>query len=141
MRVALVLMMVLLTACGGSADDAAVPAAGGSEGTGSEGTAATGAGGPGTALTVEEALSSSVEGPLLVEGFYLHEQGGPPRLCAVSLESYPPQCGEPALVVNGLQESEIEGLTREGGTVWADQLQVLGTVDKGTITVDSTVSG
>lgn len=137
MRIAMVLMVFVLTACGGSGADPAAPGA-----AGSDDAAAIGAAGPDSPLTVEEALSSAVTGPLLVEGFYLHEQGGPPRLCSASLESYPPQCGEPALVVNGLPESEIDGLTREGGTVWAEQpLQVLGNVDKGTITVDPTISG
>ena len=137
MRVAVILMVFLLAACGGSSDaPAAAPTRGGNDDT-----AALGAAAPDGALTVDEALSSAVPGPLLVEGFYLHEQGGPPRLCSAILESYPPQCGEPALVVNGLDEAEIDGLTREGGTAWVEQLQVLGTVDKGTITVDPTASG
>lgn len=136
MRVAMILSVFLLAACGGSGGDpSAAPATAGGD------SAALGAAGPDGPLTVEEALSSAIPGPLLVEGFYLHEQGGPPRLCSTVLESYPPQCGEPALVVNGLKEAEIDGLTREGGTVWVEQLQVLGNVDKGTITVDPTISG
>ena len=33
------------------------------------------------------------------------------RLCSALLESYPPQCGEPSLVVEGLDLATVAGLT------------------------------
>lgn len=55
---------------------------------------------PGGGLTVEEALASTLEEPLAVAG-YLLEQDGELRLCTAILESYPPQCGQPSLLVRG----------------------------------------
>ena len=45
--------------------------------------------GVGPGLSIAGALASTLDGPLLVNGFVL-AQGGQVRLCAVLLESYPP---------------------------------------------------
>jgi hypothetical protein len=67
--------------------------------------------GPGAAvLSVEEALTSTAEGPLAVEGYIIAPEGSEVRLCSALLESYPPQCGEPSLVVEGLDLATVEGL-------------------------------
>ena len=60
-------------------------------------------------LTVEQALSSSPEEPVTVTGFVVAPEGQPVRLCSALLESYPPQCGEPSLVVEGLDLDAIAG--------------------------------
>jgi hypothetical protein len=133
----------MLTACGGGAVDGGAAsedptsAAAGDDG----GTSAIGAAGPNGGLTVQEALDSDLEGPLLVLGSYLHEEGQDPKLCTAIMESYPPQCGEPSLVVEGLNEDEIDGLQSGGSTTWTDQTQILGTVKDGVITVDPTAIG
>ena len=74
----------------------------GSDGDGASGDGAPAAGAaiPGGGLTIEEALETTAEGPLVVAG-YLIEQDGELRLCSAILESYPPQCGEPSLEVRG----------------------------------------
>lgn len=94
--------------------------------------------GPG--LSIAGALASTLDGPLLVNGFVL-AQGGQVLLCAVLLESFPPQCGKPSLEVQGLDLDGFEGLSSEGDVRWTDQpVQLLGTVSDGVLTVVSNVS-
>lgn len=66
---------------------------------------------PRAPLSIEAALRLAGEGPLSVSGFLLAPQGGETRLCSALLESYPPQCGGPSLVVKGLDLATVEGLT------------------------------
>ena len=118
MRVALLLSVLALAACGGGdeapqplpAPSAAAPI-------------------PGGGLSVQDALDSELDGPLLVRG-YLIERDGELRLCDAILESSPPQCGEPSLRV------ESETLTPA-----QERASVLGEVDEGTITVSETAIG
>lgn len=49
---------------------------------------------------MQEAIDSRLDGPLQVQGFLI-ERAGELRLCSAILESYPPQCGEPSLRVEG----------------------------------------
>jgi hypothetical protein len=93
--------------------------------------------GPG--LAVEEAQSPDAGSPVLVNG-YIVAEGDVVRLCTVLLESFPPQCGEPSLQVVGLDLDEFETQS-ESGVTWTDQqVQVLGEVSDGVLTVDSAAS-
>ena len=76
-------------------------------------------------LTIEEALASAPEGPVTVTGFIVTSEDQPVRLCSALLESYPPQCGQPALTVEGLDLDSVDGLTRPDDpqfahTAWTD---------------------
>ena len=86
-------------------------------------TAAAGAPIPGGGLSVQEAIDSEVDGPLMVRG-YVIERGGELRLCDGILESDPPQCGEPSLRIeaNGVDVSPSE-----------ERASLLGEVDGGAI--------
>ncbi len=83
---------------------------------------------PSGGLSIEEARASKLEGPLMVRG-YLIERDGALRLCEAILESSPPQCGEPSLLVEGLADASQE------------RVSLLGEVDDGTIVVSSTAQG
>jgi hypothetical protein len=96
-------------------------------------TAAACDGGGTPALSVEEAADH--RGAAEVTGF-LHAEGTAVRLCAAVLESFPPQCGEPSLRVEGLQLADVEGLQRSGTVAWKEGMTVMGTVDGGVLTVD-----
>lgn len=112
----LALVALALTGCG--AEEPAAPPA---------------AAGPG--LSIEEALASDLEGALLVNGF-LHASRDEVRLCAAVLESYPPQCGQPSLLVEGLDLAGQAGLEREGDVAWVEgTTQLLGTVHDGVLHV------
>lgn len=119
MRVALLLSVLALAACGGGEDEQADPAPAPSAG----------AAIPGGGLSIQEALDSDLEGPLLVRG-YLIERDGEPRLCDAILESSPPQCGEPSLRVEGSAPPASE-----------ERVSLLGDVNDGTITVSGTATG
>ena len=98
---ALLPTVVVLAACGGGGTE---QAPGDGQGTGSTP--------PGEALSIEEALASSASGDLLVQGYVIAPEGEPVRLCSALLESYPPQCGEPSVVVEGLDLTSFDGLTK-----------------------------
>ncbi len=95
--------------------------------------------GVGPGISIGEALTSDLEGTLLVNG-HLHARDGQVRLCELLAESFPPQCAGKFLAVKGLDLMTVVGLTSEGSVTWSDQpLQVLGTVDDEVLTVAGTV--
>ncbi len=94
--------------------------------------------GVGPGISIGEALTSNLDGPLLVNGL-LHAQNDDVRLCETLAESFPPQCAGRSLVVEGLDLMTIDGLTSAGSYTWSDQtVQVLGTVEGGVLTVAGT---
>ena len=95
--------------------------------------------GVGPGISIGEALTSNLDGPLLVNGL-LHAQNDDVRLCETLAESFPPQCAGRSLVVQGLDLTTMDGLTSEGSVTWSDQpVQLLGTVEGGGLTVEGTV--
>ena len=103
--VAIALAVVALSGCGGDEDLSA------------------GAPSPSGGLTVQEAIDSELDGPLLVRG-YLIERSGELRLCEAILESYPPQCGKPSLKVEGGELAPSEEPASLLGEVEGDVLRV-----------------
>lgn len=131
---ALLAVAVALAAC--TSDDVPLVTGDGTSTTGRGGTI--GAPAPGGGLTVEEAIASDAGEPLTVAG-YLFVRGGDAKLCDAMLESYPPQCGGPSLVVEGLDVEEVEGVRSEGGMAWTEErVSLLGEVVGGAIRVTST---
>ena len=94
---------------------------------------------PGGGLTVREARASTLHEPLLVRGS-LVARGDEVRLCSALAESYPPQCGEPSLVVRGLDLDGVPRLQRsdDGRVRWAERASVLGHVEGGVLTASKT---
>ncbi len=124
----LVLASVLLAAgCGGSSPSAEEPP---EPSPPSAGTPA-----PDGGLTVEEALASELDSVLLVTGALVVVEGETPRLCSALAESFPPQCGGASLLVEGLELASIENLQHEGSVSWVENVQLLGTVTEGVLTV------
>jgi hypothetical protein len=129
---AAVLAAAALAGCGGedTTDDA-------SGGAGSVPQTSGLAAGPG--ISIEQALAADTDEPLLVNGNLL-AQDGEVRLCYALAESFPPQCGGPSLVVEGLKLEEVDGLITEGDVSWTDRpMQLLGVVEDGTLTVSENV--
>jgi hypothetical protein len=91
------------------------------------------AGGSTTPVFIGEVADSdepqAVTGNLLV-------QDGDVRLCSALAESFPPQCGGPSLLVEGLDLDTVADLISEGDVSWTDNPIVLeGTVDGDTLSV------
>ena len=97
--------------------------------------------GVGPGISIGEAITSDLQGPLLING-HLHAQNGQVRLCELLAESFPPLCGGRSLAVKGLDLTTMAGLTSEGSVTWSDQLvQVLGTVEGEVLTAAGTDLG
>ena len=96
-------------------------------------------------MSIEDALRADGQ-TVVVQGGIVAIDGGPVRLCSALLESYPPQCGEPALVLQGLDLDALELVTSEGdpsvaGARWSDRpVRIRGTVENGVLTVESVLS-
>ena len=134
LRLALVLLTtaVAITACAGGS--------GAEPGPGDPGPGLGAGMGPG--ISVEEALGSRLEGPLLVRGWLWRAEGGDLRLCTAVTDSIPPQCTKPWLTVKGLDLSKVDGLRTEGGVSWSPQPSlVLGEVGGGAIQVSDLTRG
>ena len=84
------------------------------------------------ALEAPDGAQVQVVGPLIAAGDDV-------RLCGAVMESYPPQCGEPSLPLDGLSLDAVIGLSRPdpefSGVVWTDfPLVAFGTVQDGILT-------
>jgi hypothetical protein len=96
---------------------------------------------PPVELTIEEALASPPDSLVTVTGFVIASEGQPVRLCSALLESYPPQCGEPSLVVEGLDLESVPGITRPDDpqyahTAWTDaQVPLTGEIADGVLAI------
>ncbi len=96
---------------------------------------------PDEQLSIEEAIASNAEGPVTVRGYIVAPAGQTTMLCSALLESYPPQCGGPSLIVEGIDLSRIEALTGTNDpslaqVQWSDrEVSLLGSVEDGTFVV------
>jgi hypothetical protein len=98
--------------------------------------------GVGPGISVTEALDSTLAGPLLVNGFIVTTPDGLVYLAELLAESFPPQPGGDKLIVEGLDLDAFAGLTSAQGITWSEQnVQVLGIVSDGILTVSATASG
>ena len=132
--ISLPLLVALLTACAGAADAPATdpgsaptdPGAGGRDADGVLTIEPGSAGGPG--VSIEQAVGSGGDQPLLVNGALFVDPEGRVLLCDAIAESFPPQCGGLRLEVHGLDLASVPDLQEENGVQWAEQVQLLGTV-------------
>ena len=111
---ALLLSLLALAGCGGAGGEERAPSAG--------------VPGPEGGLTVEQALNTDADGPLLVRG-YLVVQGDDLRLCSTLVESDPSRCGEPSLRVEGGPDG-----------IWPadEEVSLVGDVEDGVLRVSET---
>lgn len=98
--IVLVIGLTALTACGDDDSAADVPT-----------------------LTVEQLVARSSDTPVTVQGFLIDREGAS-RLCAAILESYPPQCGEPAVELVGLDLDQLAGTQTDQGATWKESVTV-----------------
>ena len=141
--VALVAAVALLApACGSSSDDVEITGADG-EPVASGGQTVNGG------LTVRQALETDATGVLAVQG-NLFDDGTGIRLCEVLAESFPPQCGDPSLLVEGfdfdriieLPDDELIRVQQAEGVTWTDgYITLFGELVDSTLVVDPLVAG
>ncbi len=93
--------------------------------------------GPG--LSVAEAIASTLEGPLLVNGF-IFTKASDVWLCSSLPREQDPTCGEPSIAVAGLDPTTIDGVQLLEGVGWTNETtQVLGVMIDGVLTVSGTM--
>ena len=133
--IAAVVAVLALAACGGAdvADDTASPTAPpGDQGTdGATGGGVAGGTAP-RAYELAEALSATIEGPLLVTGLLIDDGSGW-RLCGAIAESYPPQCAGEAVDVEDIDPAWYD-LQEEGDVRWMESATVFGELTDGVLT-------
>ncbi len=130
-----ILCLSLFSACDPDAGRADEPVSGTVPGAAGQPASAVGPG-----LSIGEALESTLDQPLLVNGFIV-VRDGVTRLCSNLRESFPPQCGGDSLTVEGLDLKSLEGLDSAQGVTWSNEFrQVLGTVSNGVLTVSARLS-
>ena len=130
--------LLLAVACGGNSKEGALPfpIRSGENGVPIQSDSAFGPG-----ISVEEALTSDLEGPLLVNGWLWRSGKDDLRLCASLRGSQPPRCVEPSLTIKGLDLTPYR-LRTEGSTAWSDQaVQLLGTLKGKVLTVSPRTRG
>jgi hypothetical protein len=82
---------------------------------------------------VNEALEAV--GTVRVRGTLIANAEGV-RLCSAILESHPPQCGQPSLVVRGLDLVGVSNMEQAKGVGWTRrEVTLVGQVDDGVLTV------
>jgi hypothetical protein len=120
MRILALLLLLLAAGCGGADADEAATTPGQAE--------PPGAGdGVRTGVTVDEARAAG--GTQLVRGSLL-ARDGEVRICSALMESFPPQCAEPSLLVEGLDLGTVTGTTTAEGVTWSErEVQLHGEVD------------
>ncbi|GAA0441639.1 hypothetical protein Aca07nite_30420 [Actinoplanes capillaceus] len=100
----------------------------------SRASAISGSPGPGDVLTVQEAIDLSA-GQVRVRGYVLITRDEVTHLCTGLAGSYPPQCGTPALVVQGLAVDLIPNRESAEGVVWGGEITVQGSLSAGVLSV------
>ncbi len=86
-------------------------------------------------LTPSEAQDR--DGVVAVQGFLWARPGdGQYRLCDSALESFPPQCGDPAVELAGLDVTGVAGIDFSQNVFWADGVRARGQLADGTLTIE-----
>jgi hypothetical protein len=87
-------------------------------------------------LAIREALDHDGREAVTVEGFVLSDANGT-YLCEALLESFPPQCGPPAMGVVNLDLADLDGVQEEGSVRWSEsRARLTGRVLSGVLTLD-----
>ena len=88
----------------------------------------------GPITTISQAILQ--DGDAELEGF-VHIVEDRARLCGVLRESFPPQCGDPAVEIANVEVLDVE-LATEQDVSWTDlTISVTGTVEDGVLTIAS----
>lgn len=94
--------------------------------------------GVGPGISVADAIASTIEGPLLVNGFIFTRAGGVWLCSSLPREEYP-TCGKPSIEISGLDPATIDGIEFLEGIGTNEPLQVLGSKIDGGLTVSETM--
>ena len=95
--------------------------------------------GVGPGISIYEALASTSDEPLLINGWLVISPQGEVRFCSALGESNPPSCAGSTLAVTGLDPNNAGKLADVGGVQWSEEsVQLLGTIKDGRLVVSAT---
>lgn len=95
--------------------------------------------GVGPGISIDEALASTSDEPLLINGWLVISPQGEVRFCSALGESNPPSCAGSSLAVTGLDPDNVGELAEAGGVQWSkESVQLLGTIENGRLVVSAT---
>ena len=81
-------------------------------------------------MRIQDALRIQGSKRARVRGFLLRCGDEPARLCTELLESMPPQCGGPSMIVEGADVASLPGTARGEDCVWTmDPVELEGVVE------------
>jgi hypothetical protein len=97
--------------------------------------------GDGPGISVEELLSTTAEGPYLVNG-HLLGSGDAVVLCDMLGASRPPMCESFSVFVRGVDMATMSGVSRDGEYAWTeDKVQLMGDLNGNVFTVSGASQG
>jgi hypothetical protein len=82
-------------------------------------------------MRIDEALQIHGSKRVHVRGFLLRCDREPLRLCTELLESFPPQCAGPSLVVEGLDIDSLSDISHSDDCAWSPRPVKLGGIVAG----------
>jgi hypothetical protein len=88
----------------------------------------------GSLVAIEDVTGTDVDVEVRVRG-PAFRVAGTTRICSAILESFPPQCGEPAVVVVGWDIDTDARAQTEGDVTWVEDVELSGTIDEGVLRV------
>jgi hypothetical protein len=86
----------------------------------------------GQSVDIEDVVDEEVGVPVHVQGPVIRVDDTT-RICSAILESFPPQCGEPSLVVEGWDIDADPRAQTEGDVTWVENVELTGTISDGTL--------
>jgi hypothetical protein len=90
----------------------------------------------GGATTIAAALEAEGGATVTVDGLVVSDANGT-YLCDALLESFPPQCGPPAVAVVNLELADLEDVQEAGSVRWSERrVRVTGRMLSGVLTLD-----
>ncbi len=94
--------------------------------------------GVGPGISIDEALASTNDEPLLINGWLVISPQSEVRFCSALRESNPPGCAGSSLAVTGLDPENVGKLAEAGGVQWSEEsVQLLGTIKDGRLVVSA----
>jgi hypothetical protein len=88
----------------------------------------------GSLVAIEQVTGTDVDVEVRVRG-PAFRVAGTTRICSAILESFPPQCGEPSLVVDGWDIDTDAQAQTAGDVTWVEDVELSGTIDEGVLRV------
>jgi hypothetical protein len=86
----------------------------------------------GSLVAIEDVTGHDVDVAVRIRG-PVFRVAGTTHICSAVLESFPPQCGEPSLIVEGWDIDSDERAQTEGDVTWVEDVELSGPIRDGVL--------